>query len=183
MSEYIDQTDKEILQLLPVNGDKAMEILFKKYYTYLCRILIRVIPEKNTAEDLAQDVFLDIWRKRDTINISVSLKAYLRRAARNKALNYIRDRKIRWEDDENQPEIESTMVGANQLLEAEELQQLINRSIDQLPERCRLVFSLSRFEDMTYQEVADELGISIKTVENQISKALKLLRVSLGNYL
>jgi RNA polymerase sigma-70 factor (ECF subfamily) len=183
VSEFIDQTDKEILQLLPTKGDKAMELLFKKYYTYLCRVLIRVIPDENTVEDLAQDVFLDVWRKRDTINISVSLKAYLRRAARNKALNYIRDRKIKWEDDDSHPEMESTIVGANQLLEAEELQQLINRSIDQLPERCRLVFSLSRFEDMTYQEVADELGISIKTVENQISKALKLLRVSLGNYL
>ncbi|MFT4761659.1 MAG: RNA polymerase sigma-70 factor (ECF subfamily) [Paraglaciecola sp.] len=183
MSKFIDQTDKEILGLLPVNGDKAMELLFKKYYTFLCRVLIRVIPNENTAEDLAQDVLLDIWRKRDTINISVSLKAYLRRAARNKALNYIRDRKIRWEADENQPEMESTMIGANQILEAEELQQLINRSINQLPERCRLIFSLSRFEDMTYQEIADELTISIKTVENQISKALKLLRISLGKYL
>lgn len=183
MSEFIDQTDKEILQLLPVNGDKAMELLFKKYYTFLCRVLIRVIPDENTAEDLAQDVFLDVWRKRDTINISISLKAYLRRAARNKALNYIRDRKIRFEDDENQPEIESNAVSANHLLEAEELQQLINRSIDQLPERCRLVFTLSRYEDMTYQEIADELTISIKTVENQISKALKLLRGALGRYL
>lgn len=183
MSEFIDQTDKEILELLPVNGDQAMQLMFKKYYTFLTRVLIRVIKDENTVEDLAQDVFLGVWRKRDTININTSLKAYLRRAAVNKALNYIRDRKIRWEDEENHPEMESNMAGANQLLEAEELQTLIDHSIDQLPERCGLVFSLSRFEDMTYQEIADKLGISIKTVENQVSKALKLLRISLGSYL
>lgn len=182
MSEFIDQTDKDIIELLPVKGDQAMEMLFKKYYTFLCRVLIRVIPDENLVEDLAQDVFLDVWRKRDTININTSLKAYLRRAAVNKALNYIRDRKIRWEDEEKHPETVSKLVGANQLLEAEELQDLINRSVDELPERCRLVFSLSRFEEMTYQEIATELGISIKTVENQISKALKLLRISLGDY-
>jgi len=183
VSEFIDQTDKEILELLPVNGDQAMKLMFKKYYTFLTRVLIRVIKNENTVEDLAQDVFLDVWRKRDTINIKTSLKAYLRRAAVNKALNYIRDRKIRWEDEENHPEMISKLVGANQLLEAEELQTLIDQSIDQLPDRCRLVFSLSRFEDMTYQEIADKLEISKKTVENQVSKALKLLRISLGNYL
>ena len=79
MSEFIDQTDKDIIELLPVKGDQAMEMLFKKYYTFLCRVLIRVIPDENLVEDLAQDVFLDVWRKRDTININTSLKSYLRR--------------------------------------------------------------------------------------------------------
>jgi len=183
VSEFTDKTDKEILNLLSSNGDKAIQLLFDKYYTYLCRTLIRIIPDENTTEDLVQDVFLEFWRKRDIININTSLKAYLRRAARNKALNFIRDRKIRWEDEDKHPESESTMVSATQKLEAEELQKLINKSIDELPERCRLVFTLSRYEEMTYKEIANELNISIKTVENQISKALKLLRVALGQYL
>ena len=183
MSEFIDQTDEKILELLPINGDKAMELMFKKYYAFLAKILIRVIPDENLAEDLAQDVFMDVWRKRDTININTSLKAYLRRAAVNKALNYIRDRKIRWEEEDKQPELASKLVAVTDQLEADELQTLIDQSIDELPERCRAVFSLSRFEDMTYQEIADELNISIKTVENQVSKALKMLRISLAKYL
>ena len=180
MSDFTDKTDKEIIKLLPENGDRALKLLFDKYYTYLCIGLYRIIPDRNLAEDLAQDVFLDIWRKRSTLHIKTSLKAYLRTAARNKALNYIRDRKIRWENEEEQPELESNFVSAPQKMEAAELQDLIDKSIDELPERCRLVFTLSRFEDMTYQQIADELGISIKTVENQISKALKIAQGFFG---
>ena len=127
--------------------------------------------------------FLKFWRKREKIVITTSLKAYLRRAAVNKTLNYIRDQKVKPDGEDRLPPLESKSVSINQQLEAAELKILIDRSIDQLPKRCRLVFVLSRFEDMSYQEIADKLDISIKTVENQISKALKYLRASLGPYI
>lgn len=160
-----------------------MELLFQRYYAYLCRSAYRVLADSVLAEDLVQEVFYELWKRRGDLRITTSLKAYLRRATVNKTLNYIRDhRKVRFEQEE-EVTLSAQRPGAAQRLEAAELQQLIDRSIDALPERCRIVFILSRFEDMTYKEIAGQLGISEKTVENQISKALRLLREALGPYL
>ena len=178
-----EYTDQEIQELLREDGEKAVEWLFRRHYRYLCKVVYKVLPDANLVEDLVQEVFFEVWRKRENIRITTSLKAYLRRAAVNKTLNFIRDQKIKPDDEERLPPLESKIVNINQQLDAEDLQKLIDQSIDQLPERCRLVFVLSRFEDMSYQEIADKLGISIKTVENQVSKALRYLRISLGPYI
>ena len=183
MPNLSNHTDEQLITLLSTDDGKVIEVIFKRYYVFLCRVLVRVLKDENMSEDLAQEVLYDIWRKRKTIHINTSLKAYLRRAAINKALNFIRDRKIKWEGEEQVPVQISKFINAPQQIEADELQQFINEAIDALPERCRLIFSLSRFEEMTYQEIANHLDISIKTVENQISKALKLLRNSLSHYL
>ena len=176
-------TDQEILRLLREDSEKAIDILFRQYYRFICKAVYKIIPDSVLVEDLCQEVFYEFWRKRQHLQINTSLKAYLRRAARNKALNYIRDQKIKFEGEEKQPVLISKSPGINQQLEAEELQVIINKAIDALPERCRVIFVLSRFEDLSYREIATELGISMKTVENQISKALKLLRASLGDYI
>lgn len=144
---------------------------------------MRIIPDPGIAEDIAQDVFYELWRKRDVLNVNSSFGAYLRRAARNKSLNYIRDRKIKPESEDKIPHRSEGQTDANRKLEVQDLQNSIDRAVGDLPDRCREVFSLSRFEDMSYQEIADKLGISIKTVENQISKALRLLREALGPHL
>ncbi|MEL6864763.1 MAG: sigma-70 family RNA polymerase sigma factor, partial [Bacteroidota bacterium] len=121
------------------------------------------------------------WKKRHRINIQTSLKAYLKRAAVNKSLNYIRDQKIKFEEVGKAPVLSTKSHNAQ--LEAKELQEQINLAVNALPERCRIIFSLSRFEEMSYQEIANTLQISTKTVENQISKALKILRQAIGPYL
>jgi RNA polymerase sigma-70 factor (ECF subfamily) len=179
----INHHDEEILELLKTKPDQAIDLLFRTHYAFLCKSIYRIIPDQNKVEDLAQDVFYEIWRKRENFHINTSLKAYLRRAGMNKALNFIRDQKIKWDDADALDLMESDSIGANEKIEATELQSEIERAINELPERCRIIFSLSRFEEMTYQQIADELGISIKTVENQISKALRVLRVKLGQYL
>ncbi len=178
-----EQHEKELLDLFEKDSEKAIDLLFRKYYAYLCKSIFRIIPKENIAEDLAQDVFFELWKKRDNINVNISFKAYLRRAGRNKALNFIRDQKIKWDDVDELDTVESKFSEASEKVEAGELKKLIDKSINELPDRCRLVFSLSRFEEMSYQEIADQLGISIKTVENQISKALKQLRSKLEPYL
>jgi RNA polymerase sigma-70 factor (ECF subfamily) len=178
-----EYSDQEILKLLQDNSDKAIDILFRQYYGFLCHAVYKIIPDTNLVEDIAQDVFYELWRKRSRLSIKTSLKAYLRRAAMNKALNFIRDQKIKFDDEEKQAPLESKIPSINQKLEAAELQQLIDKVIDDLPERCRIVFVLSRFEELSYNEIAKQLDISSKTVENQISKALKILRVRLGDYL
>ncbi|MEN0002489.1 MAG: RNA polymerase sigma-70 factor [Bacteroidota bacterium] len=175
--------EKDWLHLLSTDSEKAMDQLFKSYYAYVCKAVFKIIPDTRTAEDIAQEVFMEIWRKRDRFQIATSLKAYLRRAAVNRSLNYIRDNKIVIAATEVALQLQAQGPKAQENLETHELQQLIDQSIDQLPERCRLVFVLSRFEQMTYKEIAEQLGISVKTVENQISKALQLLRAALGPYL
>lgn len=179
----MDHSDQELLDLLKQDEDLAIELIFQRYYTYLCRVVYKVVPDAGLAEDLAQEVFFDLWRKRAQLRIESSLPAYLRRAVLNRTLNHLRDQKIRFSDPDAAPPPLSRIAGAGQQLEQEELQELIDRAIDALPDRCRAVFMLSRFEELSYQEIADHLGISVKTVENQISKALKYLRQALKPYL
>ena len=169
-------SEDAIKKLLLDDPKKGIEILFKNYYTWLCRVVYRIIPDRGVAEDLVQDLFLGLWKRKERLEIKISLKAYLRRSAVNKSLNYIRDRKMQYEDESHYGNVASNLQGIEAQLAADEMQQKIDAAIDGLPEKCRIVFVLSRFEDMTYQEIANDLGISIKTVENQISKALRVLR-------
>jgi RNA polymerase sigma-70 factor (ECF subfamily) len=178
-----EHPDFELLQLLRQNDEKAMAQIFRAHYAKVCLAIKRVIADEHVVEDLAQDVFYDLWRKRASIEITTSLRAYLRRAGVNKTLNYIRDKKIKWDDEDKLPTVSVQAPDAVQVLEGQDLKNTIEQAIDELPERCRLIFSLSRFEDMSYQQIADELDISIKTVENQMSKALKLLRSALAAYM
>lgn len=173
-------SEEKILQLLRASSEEAMVIIFREHYAFLCQVIARILPDTHVAEDLAQEVFLEVWKKRSSLQINSSLKSYLRRAAVNKTLNYIRDRKIRWDDEDKISFVAYEASSAVEKMEEEEMKMAIEAAIDQLPERCRLVFSLSRFEEMTYQEIADQLDISIKTVENQMTKALKMLKIALG---
>ncbi len=176
-------SDKELASLFKRDSERAIEILFRRHYTYLCQAVYRILLDEHLAEDLVQDVFFELWKKYHRLTINISYRAYLRRAVINKSLNYIRDhRRVHFEQQDDLP-LTTSLADAEQLLEKAELQELIDRAIDQLPDRCRVVFVLSRFEDLTYREIAESLDISEKTVENQISKALRWLRSALGPYL
>lgn len=175
-------TNEEFYRLWQQDSEKAIDWLFRTYYSYLCKVVYKIIPDTNLVEDLVQEVFYEIWKKKGQIQVSASIKAYLRRAAVNRSLNYIRDQKIKFGQDDKIPILESREDSVTEKIEAEDLKVIIDHHIDQLPERCRVVFVLSRFEDMSYKEIAGELDISVKTVENQVSKALKYLREALGPY-
>lgn len=159
-----------------------MELLFRQYYDYVCRTVFRIVPNAQVTEDIAQEVFMEIWRRREAFLITTSLKAYLRRAAANRALNYLRDKRNQASDEVSEGHF-NLQADPNFSLEATELQSQIAGAIEQLPQRCREVFKLSRLEEMSYQEIADTMGISVKTVENQIVKALKMLRESLRPFM
>ena len=178
-----DYNKDNALQHLKTGDEKAIDWLFREYYASMCQSAYRILPDEHLIEDLVQDVFYEIWKKRKTLKINTSIAAYLRQATRNKTLNYIRDQKIDFRNAPPKEELKSKNTLAVQTLMADDLQQEIDAAIDSLPERCRLVFVLSRFEEMSYQEIADQLGISIKTVEHQIGKALRSLREALGGYL
>ncbi len=161
----------------------GLKNIFNHYYKYLWVTASNYVVDQNVAKDITQDVFYELWKKRESINVQTSLKAYLRRAVVNRSLNKIKsDKKYSFGDegmDEGQADTSSDLQGK---IEASELQQVINSAIESLPEKCRMVFSLSRFESLSHQEISEQLGISKKTIENQMTKALKIIRQAVRKY-
>ena len=158
--------------------------MFKQHYAYVCQVVFRYIRDKSKVEDIAQEIFAELWVKKDVIHIHTSIPAYLRRMAISRALNYIRDTK-KYDWDELDLTVESVQESVIQdpsaihQLEESDLRMKIDHAIQQLPEKCRIVFLLSRNDELSYAEISRQLNISVKTVENQIGKALKLLRIAL----
>ena len=156
--------EKEWLELLLKDDERALQLIFNHYYKYLVITAYNVLQDDHRAKDLVQDVFFDLWKKRETLHVQGSLKAYLRKATVNRCIDEVRRKKRAGNTEEiqdyNQP---TEYSSAQQQMETEELQQVINQAIDKLPERCRQVFALSRFEEMTHKEIAEKLNNEIST--------------------
>ena len=177
-------TDQLLLLQLKSSEVSAMDFLFKTHYEELCRTAFRILADRAAAEDIVQEVFLEIWRSRARLQLTGSFGAYLRRATVNRSLNYLRDRRMIVTDtDESDADLSAAVESPVFDIETLELQEAIERAIDALPIRCRQVFILNRFEELSAREIAEILGISIKTVENQMTKALKVLRFLLRDRL
>ena len=162
----------------------SFEIVFKKYYNPLCNYAYSYLHEREEAEEVVQSSFLNLWEKRKKLEIKISFKSYLFMMIRNACLNKIkRSNLIR----KHHVEVEAFMeVSRNVTMEkvvSVELEEKVEQSIQSLPEQCKLIFKLSRFEELKYEEIAKQLNLSVKTVENQISKALKIMRRELKEYL
>ncbi|MVM37325.1 RNA polymerase sigma-70 factor [Spirosoma sp. HMF3257] len=176
--------EQDILSAIRDGNERAFESVFRQYYAPLCRYARQFLPDSDEAEEEVQAMFLVVWEKRDELYISVSLKSYLYRAVHNRCLNRIKHASVRDEHREHTRYLgEASVESPMQMLLGDELSVLVQRAIQKLPEQCRLAFTLSRFEELKYSEIADQLGISIKTVENQIGKALRILRAELSEYL
>lgn len=163
----------------------SVEQLFKQHYAFVCNVIHRYVRDPSKTEDIAQEIFAELWIKRDQLHIHTSVPAYLRRMAVTRALNYLRDsKKHAWEDIETSAGFELALARPQpdviQRMEEAELKIRLDAAIEALPEKCRLVFLLNRQEEMSYAEVAKHLDISVKTVENQIGKALKILRAAMA---
>ncbi len=183
MDTTINSTDQSILALLRADDDHAMERIFEEYYSYLITTAYHVLMDQHQAKDLVQDVLFHFWSKKGTLTIESGLKSYLRRSVVNRSIDQIRRKKrfgVAEEiTDYNQA---STDVSTQELMETSDLQGAIMAAVENLPERCKLIFSLSRFEDMSHQQISDQLDISKKTIENQMTKALKTIRKAIQQY-
>lgn len=161
-----------------------MVCIFNMYYKPLVLFARNIIVEQEISEEIVQGVFIKIWTDRKYLFITKSIKAYLIRAVKNKCLDYQKHERVK---NRYMDEVRNTMLmdvnEDNDLLLTEELSQLISRSIDELPDGCREIFQMSRFEDMKYREIADRLGISLKTVEARMTRSMKILRERLREYL
>lgn len=181
MERKTDTTEQQWLAALRAGDENALRRIFDRYYPSLLNDVYRIVPDEDTCQDLAQEVFVELWRKRVELDIRISLRAYLRRAALNKALNHLKTSK-RFLLDAPERLANTADDSARDIrhkLEQENIESALHAAIETLPEKCRLVFSLSRFEQLSHREIAEQLGISIKTIENQITKAMKMLREAL----
>ncbi len=174
-------SEAAMLEVFRKDARRGISLIFHHYYAALCKTAYTILPDAALSEDLAQEVLLELWRRRDDFHIQHSLGAYLRRSVVNRTLNYIRDKRLNFEQELTESVVPEADTGI--AVESAELAEVIDQAIDRLPEQCRLVFVLSRFEDMSHKEIAAQLGIAPKTVENHIAKALRLLRIYLGPYL
>lgn len=176
--------EKDLLQGLQNGNENAFEAIFKGYYVRLCNFAYSFLEDKDEAEEVVQSTFLTIWEKHDSLEIQVSLKSYLYRSVHNSCLNKIKHSKVKQVHQESTKSKEEVFSDdASEHIISKELEHQIEIAINALPPKCAMVFRLSRFENLSYAEIADQLGISVKTVENQMIKALKILREELKDYL
>jgi RNA polymerase sigma-70 factor (ECF subfamily) len=166
-------------------GDaKVFEALFKQWYEPLCRYAYSLLCDEVEAEDIVQKTFCKLWDQREKLLIHTSIKSYLYRMIHNACLNQIKQWQIQSEHKETIAQ--SSVVAANCVEDNvfhKELNHKIELAIATLPERCREVFLLSRMQHLSYIKIAETMQISPNTVETQIVKALKLLRIKLKDYL
>lgn len=173
-------TDEEILHRIKSGDKTGLTILYNSFCKPLLVFSYNLLKDKELCEEIVQDVFIEIWNRRFEIEIKVSLQSYLYAAVRYKIFaEFRKDKAIRVElyDDINSRLQYST---PETRMIHEELEEQVRRLISSLPDKCQLVFNMSRNEELTHKEIAERLDISVRTVETHISNALKLLRNSLG---
>jgi RNA polymerase sigma-70 factor, ECF subfamily len=175
--------DRDLLERLKSGDQAAFDTVFRAHYAQLVAFAQGMLRDRAPAEDVAQEVMLELWRRRMEISISESLRAYLLRATRNRSLNQLRHANVAKRAEPQLMSEESVnATGASELV-ASELRDALALAVSELPPACREVFVLSRSQGLRYQEIATTLGISIKTVESQMGKALRHLRSRLANWL
>lgn len=177
----LPSTEIEWVAAIRAGDGAAFETLFHAYHASLCALAYRYLGARDLAEEIVQEVFLVIWERRRTWEVRSSVKSYLCTAVRNAALSYLRHERVarRKEADIREWQAPSPPRPDLQALEQETV-AAVQDAVGRLPERCRLVFTLHREQGLTYAEVAQVLGISPRTVEVQIGRALKSLRKGLA---
>lgn len=172
------QSEEQIIQGIREGNRVCFQTVFSDHYDRLCQYAFTILRDMDEAEDLVQSMFVKWWERREEIQINQTIKAYLFKSIYNLCINQLEHRQVKrrhldhatheWSGAKQAPEVFS-----------QELEESINAAIDQLPQQCKIIFKMSRYDELRYAEIANKLGISPNTVENQISKALKILRSQL----
>ena len=171
--------DRELLQRIRLGDEEAFASLFRAHYAALVGAAESLLRERSQAEDIVQDVMLELWRRRDALAIDDSFRAYLYRATRNRALNMLRHDRVERRSEPLLGGDRTAPATAHAHLVEEEIDAAVRRTIAALPAPQREVFELSRVHGLKYAEIAGVLGISVKTVEARMGKALSALREGL----
>ena len=178
-----DSSERALYDRIRAGDEGAFDYVFRAHYAHLVRMAESVLRERALAEEIAQDVMLELWRRRESLQVEQTLRAYLIRSTRNRSLNHIRHQKIVTReaevaatDSRMSPSAEDEMLGS-------ELEHAMRKAIDALPEKPREVFQLSRDQGLRYAEIAIVLQVSVKTVEKRMGQALSELRRLLAPWL
>lgn len=171
---------------IDLSDSTQFENIFKKYYNILDSYAFTILKDNDVAEEVVQNVFYKLWERKENINIGQNLESYLFRSVKNECLNFLEHEKVKsthhvysifqHKQSNNNSDSEGKIV-------ASQLEKNILNALNRLPTQCKHIFELSRYESLKNREIAELLGISIRTVENQMGKALKLMRTYLADFL
>ena len=183
-AQGMELENEAIGTLLAQRDETAFEQVFKTHFKRLHAYAFTILRDEIEAEEIVQQVFFKLWERNENLSLTGSVSAYLYRAVHNESLNYLKHQKVR---SNHQLHVAYSMKNevehpAKKIITGE-LEKKIHTALNELPEQCRTIFQMSRFDELKYREIADKLGISVKTVENQMGKALKLLREKLVDFL
>lgn len=173
------RTDKDLLVLIKNGHEHAWELVYRKYWQQLYSSALAVLKDQQMCEDIIQDIFMKLWTNRDRLRIEVSIPAYLQTCVRHEVYRKLRSGRV---DEDIFDEVYEKIVAALDCndIEYKEMNSQINIIVERLPEKCRLVYRLSREEYLSNKQISEKLNISIKTVENHMTKALCFLKTAMG---
>ena len=163
---------------------RFFETAFKSHFKGLHAYAYTILKDEALAEEMVQNVFYKIWEKREQLNIQSSLKAYLYKSVYHESLNHVRQQQVKsaYQTYAMHHTTESSNDSEHKI-GLQELEERLRLALNELPEQCRTIFQLSRFNELRYREIADQLNLSVKTVENQMGKALRILRLKLVDFM
>lgn len=177
--KYDDFQDSELLLKLSHDDERAFDEIYRRYWNIMFHSAFNILQEREACLDIVQELFIWLWEHRISLNVT-SLKPYLMVAVKFKVANYIKRGKVRASFFDKLKQIDEPYELIEDDLEVKEMMEIINHFTNQLPNKCREIFLLSRQENLSNKEIAKQLDISVKTVENQMTIALKKLRSSLA---
>ena len=178
-----NQTEKKLVEKIRSGDSTSFKKLFDTYNTHLLNFALQYLNNPQAAEDVVQEVFVNIWINRNGLNPALSIKSYLFTSVRNQALKHIRDSNTKKEKHKHIQEKIVNVKSPEEHLQEKELTELYHQAIEKLPYQCRQIFSMNRFENLSYAEIAETMGISINTVKTQMGRAFKTLRKHLSTFL
>ncbi len=177
------QNEEKLLEAIKNGDHEAWEFVTRQLYVPIYNFILSIVRHSENAQELVQDVFMNFWLKRDQIVITSSLRSYLYRAARNHSLNFLK--RSKFETNYQRGVAQSFVSSKNETEERfnyNQLEKSLSNAIEALPQKCREVFLMSRFHDMSYKEIAETLDLPIRNVHYLIGLALKELREKLKDY-
>lgn len=183
-AEHKEQSMPEIGITVNNTGSAVVfERVFKEYFKNLHAYACSILKDSDEAEEMVQNVFYKLWEKKEKIGELQSIPAYLYRSVYNECMNFVKHEKVKQSYEAHAVHHGSVTGQAADTAETKELERRISDAMNDLPEQCRTIFQMSRFEELKYREIADKLELSVKTIENQMGKALKIMRTKLADYI
>lgn len=178
------EAEINLIHQINTGNQLVFEQLFKQYFKVLQNYAFTILKDLDVAEEMVQNVFLKIWEKREKLPQDAVVASYLYKSVYHESLNWLRHEKVKASHQQHTLySMKNESDSAEDRIKMNQLQEQLQKALNELPQQCRTIFQMSRFDELRYREIAEELGISVKTVENQMGKALRLMRLKLVEFL